>query len=41
MTLIIGAPGETAEDVQETLDLIFEIERRGLHVILVPSVSHR
>jgi hypothetical protein len=38
MTLIIGAPGETDEDVQETLDLLFEIERRGLHVILVPSV---
>jgi radical SAM superfamily enzyme YgiQ (UPF0313 family) len=38
MTLIIGAPGETDADVQETLDLIFEIERRGLHVILVPSV---
>ncbi len=38
MTLIVGSPGETPEDVQATLDLICEIERRGLHVILVPSV---
>jgi radical SAM superfamily enzyme YgiQ (UPF0313 family) len=38
MTLIVGAPGETDDDVKETLDLIFEIERRGLRVILVPSV---
>jgi radical SAM superfamily enzyme YgiQ (UPF0313 family) len=38
MTLIVGAPDETEEDVKETLDLVFEIERRGLHVILVPSI---
>jgi radical SAM superfamily enzyme YgiQ (UPF0313 family) len=38
MTLIVGAPDETDEDVQATLDLIFEMERRGLRVILVPSV---
>jgi radical SAM superfamily enzyme YgiQ (UPF0313 family) len=38
MTLIVGAPDETDDDVRETLDLIFEIQRRGLHVILVPSV---
>jgi radical SAM superfamily enzyme YgiQ (UPF0313 family) len=38
MTLIVGAPEETDEDVKATLDLVFEMERRGLHVILVPSV---
>jgi radical SAM superfamily enzyme YgiQ (UPF0313 family) len=38
MTLIVGAPDETDDDVRETLDLVFEMERRGLHVILVPSV---
>jgi radical SAM superfamily enzyme YgiQ (UPF0313 family) len=38
MTLIVGAPGETEADVKETLDLVFEMERRGLHVILVPSI---
>ena len=38
MTLIVGAPEETDDDVRETLDLIFEMERRGLRVILVPSV---
>lgn len=38
MTLIVGAPGETDDDVKATLDLIFEIQRRGLRVILVPSV---
>ncbi|MBI4473106.1 MAG: B12-binding domain-containing radical SAM protein [Acidobacteria bacterium] len=38
MTLIIGSPDETDDDVKETLDLIFEMQRRGLKVILVPSV---
>jgi hypothetical protein len=38
MTLIVGAPGESDDDVRETLDLVFEMERRGLRVILVPSV---
>jgi radical SAM superfamily enzyme YgiQ (UPF0313 family) len=38
MTLIVGAPDETDDDVRQTLDLIFEMERRGLRVILVPSV---
>jgi radical SAM superfamily enzyme YgiQ (UPF0313 family) len=38
MTLIVGAPEETEDDVKETLDLVFEMERRGLHVILVPSI---
>jgi radical SAM superfamily enzyme YgiQ (UPF0313 family) len=30
MTLIVGNPGETDEDVMATIDLIYEIERRGL-----------
>jgi radical SAM superfamily enzyme YgiQ (UPF0313 family) len=38
MTLIVGAPEESEDDVKETLDLVFEMERRGLHVILVPSI---
>ncbi len=38
MTLIVGSPGETDEDVMDTLDLIYEMERRGLFAILVPSI---
>ena len=38
MTLIIGNPGETDEDVQATLDLVYEMERRGLFAFLVPSI---
>ncbi|MFQ5742619.1 MAG: B12-binding domain-containing radical SAM protein [Acidobacteriota bacterium] len=38
LTLIVGAPGEADEDVKATLDLIFEMERRGLHGFLIPSV---
>ncbi len=38
MTLIVGNPGETDEDVKATLDLIYEMERRGLFAFLVPSV---
>ncbi|MEW6210403.1 MAG: radical SAM protein [Acidobacteriota bacterium] len=38
MTLIVGNPGETDEDVMATLDLIYEMERRGLFAFLVPSV---
>ena len=38
MTLIVGSPGETDEDVMATLDLIYEMERRGLFAILVPSI---
>ena len=37
-TLIVGSPGETDEDVKATLDLVYEMERRGLFVFLVPSV---
>ena len=38
MTLIIGSPDENDEDVKETLDLIYEMERRKLFAFLVPSV---
>lgn len=38
MTLIVGNPGETDQDVMETLDLVYEMERRGLFAFLVPSV---
>ena len=38
LTLMIGNPGETDEDVMATLDLIYEMERRGLHAFLIPSV---
>ncbi|HSB15491.1 MAG TPA: radical SAM protein [Bryobacteraceae bacterium] len=38
MTLMIGNPGETDEDVKATLDLVYEIERRGLFAFLVPSI---
>jgi len=38
MTLMVGNPGETDEDSMATLDLLYEIERRGLFAILVPSI---
>ncbi len=38
MTLMVGNPGETDDDVKATLDLIYEIERRGLFAFLVPSI---
>ena len=38
MTLMIGNPGETDEDTQETLDLVYEMDRRGLFAFLVPSI---
>ncbi len=38
MTLMIGNPGETDEDVKATLDLIYEMERRRLFAFLVPSI---
>ena len=38
LTLMVGNPGETDEDVKDTLDLIFEMERRHLFGFLVPSV---
>ncbi|HSF14091.1 MAG TPA: radical SAM protein [Vicinamibacteria bacterium] len=38
MTLIVGNPDETDEDVMATLDLVYEMERRDLFAFLVPSV---
>lgn len=38
MTLIVGNPGETDDDVRATLDLVYEMERRGLFAFLIPSV---
>lgn len=38
VTLIIGAPDETDEDVKATLDLIYEVERRGLFAFFIPSI---
>jgi hypothetical protein len=38
MTLIVGSPGETDEDVMETLDLIYEVGRQGLFAFFVPSI---
>ena len=35
---MVGNPGETDEDVKDTLDLIYEMERRHLFAFLVPSV---
>jgi radical SAM superfamily enzyme YgiQ (UPF0313 family) len=38
VTLIVGSPGETDEDNMATLDLIYEVERRGLFALFIPSV---
>lgn len=38
MTLIIGNPDETDEDVMATIDLVYEMERRNLFGFLVPSI---
>ena len=38
MTLIIGNPGETDDDCRATLDLIYEVERRGLFAFFIPSI---
>ncbi len=38
VTLIIGSPGETDEDSKATLDLIYEVERRGLFAFFIPSI---
>src|SRR5215467_1097343 len=37
-TLIVGNPGETDEDVMVTLDLIYEVERRGLFAFFIASI---
>jgi len=38
ITLIIGSPGETDDDVKATIDLILEVERRGLFAFFIPSI---
>ena len=38
MTLMVGNPGETDDDIKATLDLIYEMERRKLFAFLVPSI---
>ncbi|NNE67248.1 MAG: B12-binding domain-containing radical SAM protein [Pyrinomonadaceae bacterium] len=38
MTLIVGNPDETDEDVEATIDLVYEMERRGLFAFLIPSI---
>ena len=38
MTLIVGSPGETDEDVRDTIDLICEVERRRLFAFFIPSI---
>jgi len=38
MTLIVGNPDEDDEDAMATLDLIYEMERRGLFAFLIPSI---
>jgi radical SAM superfamily enzyme YgiQ (UPF0313 family) len=38
MTLMIGNPGESDQDVRETLDLVYEMDRRALFAFLVPSI---
>ncbi len=38
MTLIVGSPGETDEDTRATIDLIYEVERRGLFAFFIPSI---
>ncbi|HKV40872.1 MAG TPA: radical SAM protein, partial [Blastocatellia bacterium] len=38
MTLMVGNPGETDEDVRETIDLVYEMERRNLFAFLIPSI---
>ena len=38
VTLIVGSPGETDDDVKATLDLIYEVERRGLFAFFIPSI---
>jgi hypothetical protein len=38
ITLMVGNPGETDDDVKATLDVVYEMERRKLFAILVPSI---
>jgi hypothetical protein len=38
VTLIIGSPEETDEDIKATLDLVYEAERRKLFAFFIPSI---
>ena len=38
MTLMIGNPGENDDDIKASIDVVYEIERRGLFAFLVPSI---
>jgi radical SAM superfamily enzyme YgiQ (UPF0313 family) len=38
LTLMVGSPDETDDDVRATLDLVYEMEHRGLFAFLVPSI---
>jgi radical SAM superfamily enzyme YgiQ (UPF0313 family) len=38
ITLMVGAPEETDEDVKATIDFVYEMERRKLFGFLVPSI---
>ncbi len=38
VTLMVGNPGETDADCAATLDLLYEVERRGLFAFFVPSI---
>lgn len=38
ITLMVGNPGETDEDCMATLDVLYEVERRGLFAFFVPSI---
>jgi len=38
MTLMVGNPGETDADCKATLDVLYEVERRGLFAFFVPSI---
>ena len=38
VTLMVGNPGETDEDSKATLDVLYEVQRRGLFAFFVPSI---
>lgn len=38
VTLMVGNPGETDADCRATLDVLYEVERRGLFAFFVPSI---
>ena len=38
LTLMVGTPGETDADCKATLDLLYEVERRGLFAFFIPSI---